>query len=120
MTKPAACSADDNRIRRITGGKINTVATLPSGSQAQGMAVDFTSGTIYVSTGSTTCQVLAVSSSTGTATVVAGTGTCGYGGDGGPATSAQLGATNGLTINANGDILVADVGNNLIRKLSVG
>lgn len=54
---------------------------------------------------------------TGTITTFAGTGTAGYSGDGGPATSAKLSNPNGLVVDANGDLLIADTSNSRIRKV---
>lgn len=56
----------------------------------------------------------------GVITTVAGTGSAGFSGDGGPATAAQLSAPSGLAIAANGDLLIADTGNNRIRRISNG
>ena len=57
-------------------------------------------------------------SSTGIITTFAGTGTAARGGDGGPATSAQLNAPVAVTIDALGNIYIADSNNNKIRKVS--
>jgi sugar lactone lactonase YvrE len=53
-------------------------------------------------------------------TVVAGNGTTGYSGDSGPATSAQLNNPQGLALDSNGNLYIADAGNNVIRKVSGG
>lgn len=50
---------------------------------------------------------------------VAGTGHAGAAGDGGLSTAAQLNAPAGLAIDSNGSLLVADAGNNKIRRISV-
>jgi uncharacterized protein (TIGR03437 family) len=49
---------------------------------------------------------------------VAGPGPNGFSGDGGPATSAALAAPSGLLFDALGDLLLADSGNNRVRKIS--
>jgi len=49
---------------------------------------------------------------------VAGTGTADFAGDGGPALDAALNTPAGLASDANGNIWIADAGNNRIRKLS--
>ncbi len=49
---------------------------------------------------------------------IAGTGTEGHSGDGGPATSATLGITFGIVIDAAGNVIFADNGNNAIRKVT--
>ena len=55
--------------------------------------------------------------SSGTITTFAGTGVFGYGGDGGPATAAMLANPAGLARDAAGNLYVADLGNNRIRKI---
>jgi hypothetical protein len=49
---------------------------------------------------------------------VAGNGTGGFSGDGGPALSAQLNHPQGVTVDAAGDLLVADVSSNRIREVA--
>jgi sugar lactone lactonase YvrE len=49
---------------------------------------------------------------------VAGTGSAGYSGDGGPATSAQLNWPVGLALDTAGNLFIADVANQVIRKVS--
>ena len=49
---------------------------------------------------------------------VAGTGTAGYTGDGGPAASARLSAPVSVTMDANGNLVIADSGNNVIRVVA--
>jgi sugar lactone lactonase YvrE len=51
---------------------------------------------------------------------VVGNGSCGYSGDGGAATGAQLSTPYGVTFDGNGNMYIADYGNNLIRKVSGG
>jgi hypothetical protein len=54
----------------------------------------------------------------GTITTVAGDGTPGFGGDGGPATTAQLNGPEGLSVNADGSFLITDHFNHVIRLVS--
>jgi trimeric autotransporter adhesin len=54
----------------------------------------------------------------GVITTVAGKGTWGASGDGGPAVSAQLAGPRGLAVDAAGNLLIADSGNNRIRRVS--
>ena len=48
----------------------------------------------------------------------AGNGTPGYSGDGGPATSAQIGIVAGLAVDAAGDLFFGDSTNNVIREIN--
>ena len=53
-------------------------------------------------------------------TTVAGNGTCGFSGDNGPATSAQLYGSHGVAVDSAGNLYIADTANNRIRKVSNG
>lgn len=53
----------------------------------------------------------------GTITTVAGNGSATFGGDGGAATAASLIRPIGVSLDANGNLLIADSGNNRIRKV---
>jgi hypothetical protein len=63
------------------------------------------------------CRIRKVSA-TGTITTVAGNGTCGFAGDGGPATLAELSGPHRAVPTADGGYLIADEGNCLIRKVN--
>jgi DNA-binding beta-propeller fold protein YncE len=52
------------------------------------------------------------------ALTVAGTGTPGYSGDGGPATSAELSGPEAAAVDATGNLVIADNGNNRIRVVA--
>jgi len=56
----------------------------------------------------------------GIITTVAGTGSPGYSGDGGPATSAQVNNINGVALDFDGTLYIADYGNYRIRKVVNG
>ena len=55
--------------------------------------------------------------SAGVITTVAGTGRSGFGGDGGPATEAQLDFPSSVALDGAGNLFIADMGNNRIRKV---
>ncbi len=55
--------------------------------------------------------------SSGIITTIAGNGVYGYGGDGGPATEAQLSSPRGIAVDAAGNLYIADLENNRIRKV---
>ena len=54
----------------------------------------------------------------GVITTVAGNGTAGFSGDGGPATSAQLGGPTALAIDSAGNLFVSEYLNNRVRKVN--
>ena len=56
--------------------------------------------------------------SNGIIRTVAGTGVPGFAGDSGQATSAQLDYPEGLSVDAQGDLFIADMFNHRIRKVT--
>ena len=62
-------------------------------------------------------RIREVVASTGLIRTVAGNGTLGYSGDGNLPTSAELFAPTGVSVDAAGDIFIADSGNNRIREV---
>jgi uncharacterized protein (TIGR03437 family) len=102
----------NGRLRELTTRQtISTVAQLP----AQGVAVDG-SGNIYAANGGLH-QIVRVDAA-GHTTVIAGTGVAGFGGDGGPAAAAQLNSPSGLVVDGQGNLYIADTGNNRIRVIA--
>ncbi len=78
-----------------------------------GLATDAV-GNVYIGTPFTIRKVDAA----GIITTIAGIGTAGYTGDGGPATAAQIGNAYGLVVDAAGNIFMADIEFNVIRKIN--
>jgi DNA-binding CsgD family transcriptional regulator/sugar lactone lactonase YvrE len=103
----------NNRLRAVnSNGLISTVAVVarPSGCATSQQ------GDLYVAvTGANEVKKL---SSGGEWSVVAGTGQGGFGGDGGPATSAELRSPEGLAIDLQGNLYIADAGNDVVRKVT--
>ena len=103
------------RVRKVSNGVIATVAGT-TGLNISDIAVD-AAGNLYIadSTGDRVRRV-----SNGVVTTVAGNGTAGFSGDGGAATAAQLNAPDGVTVDASGNLYIADRGNSRVRKVSAG
>ena len=64
------------------------------------------------------CRILKVNTS-GVVTTVAGNGSCGFAGDGGLATNAELNGPRGVIGDNAGNIFIADRGNHRIRKVDI-
>ena len=65
-------------------------------------------------------KIRLVTKGTGIITTFAGTGACGSGGDGGPATSAELYFPGALAFDALGNLYIADSYNNKVRLVTTG
>ena len=91
-------------------------ALLAQFNNPQGLFID-SSRNIYVADTQNN-RVRRISVATGMVSTVAGTGTAGSAGDGGPATSAQLRSPGNIALDGQGNLLIADTGNNKIRKVS--
>lgn len=74
-------------------------------------------GNVYISDAYRLRKVNAV---TNIISTIAGNGTQGNSGDGGPATAAQFGNIVGTTVDAQGNIYIADANNSRIRKIDTG
>ncbi len=120
----------NQRIRRVdTGGIISTIAGIGSGAfsgdggaataatfnQPAGLAID-AAGNIYVAD-VINARIRKINTS-GIINTVAGDGTLGFGGDGSAATSAELYQPTGVFIDGSGNLLIADMVNQRIRKVN--
>jgi hypothetical protein len=93
---------------------------------AGGVAVDAAGNLVIADSGGNRIRVVAASSGTfygqamtaGDIYTVAGTGGAGFGGDGGPATKALLTFPNSVLVDAAGNLVFADSGNNRIRVVA--
>jgi uncharacterized protein (TIGR03437 family) len=91
-------------------------ATAAQIGSIQGVAVDG-KGNLYLS--DTDNNRVRKVDTTGTISTFAGNGTAGFSGDGGPATAAQLNLPYGLAADVAGNLYIADLGNNRVRKVSL-
>jgi sugar lactone lactonase YvrE len=73
-------------------------------------------GNLYIA--DTGNQVIRKVNPAGIITTVAGNGTAGYSGDNGPATSAQLHQPQGVALDSAGNLYIADIYNQAIRKVN--
>jgi sugar lactone lactonase YvrE len=104
-------AGNDNPAYTGDGGSA-TLATLNS---PWSVALDG-AGNLYIAdTGNNVIRRIAAS--TGIIATVAGTGTVGYSGDGGPATAANLNQPQGVTVDAAGNLYIADTFNHRIRRV---
>ncbi len=121
----------NNRIRKInTNGTLSTIAgngTIGYGGDG-GLATDASLnnpwgvtedavGNIYID--DQINNVIRKVSSSGIITTFAGIGAAGYSGDGGPASSAELHTPDDVTVDTKGNIYIADLNNNRIRKVDI-
>jgi len=74
-------------------------------------------GNVYIAD-SNNNRIRRVAAATSVITTIAGTGTAGVGGDGGPASAAQLNSPIGVAVDAGGNIYIADTQNHRIRKIT--
>ena len=141
LTAPEAVAVDasgnlyiadtgNDRIRKVEAGSgiISTLAGLgccgASGdggpataayvSSPSGVALDAV-GNLYMSD---TARIRKVEAGSGIISTVAGIAVSGFSGDGGPATAAQLNIPNGVTLDASGNLYIADSLNHRIRKVA--
>jgi sugar lactone lactonase YvrE len=123
----------NNRVTRFnTDGSSTTVVGISSSgssfgddvpastarlNQPRDIAVD-ASGNLFIADGAGN-RVRKVTPG-GMITTVAGSGASGYLGDGGPATATQFNLLTGVTVDASGNVYIADQQNNWIHKADIG
>ncbi len=123
----------NQRVRKVTvsTGIITTIAGTGSSSysgdngqatsasvyQPWGVAVG-TSGNVYISENGSH-RIRKVTVSTGIITTIAGTGSPGYSGDNGQATSAALYYPEGIALDTSGNVYIADIFNQRVRKVTI-
>ena len=126
--------ADNNRVRRVAAGTgiITTVAGTGDGgfggdggaaTSAQlwipiGVAVD-AAGDLFIADAQNN-RIRQVVAGSRIITTVAGTGDAGFGGDAGPAISAQLWIPTGVAVDAASNLFIADAANNRVRRVATG
>ena len=120
----------NNRVQEVSDGVIRTVAgtgafgffrdagpaTAAQLDGPEGVAVDGR-GNLYIAD-STNNRVLKVSG--GRFRTIAGTGDSGFSGDGGPAAGAELLVPTGVAVDRQGNVYIADFGNDRVREVSGG
>jgi secreted PhoX family phosphatase len=92
----------------------------------RGAAVDGAGNLVIADTGNNQIRVVAASTgefygqamTAGDIYTVAGNGTYGYAGDHGPATAAEFGSPDGVTVDRHGNLIIADTGNDRIRVVA--
>jgi sugar lactone lactonase YvrE len=125
------CDLGNQRIRRIDLGTETTTAIAGDGERGYagdgGPALEASlnmphelcfdaAGHLYI-VERDNHVVRKVDGATGIISTVAGTGEPGFGGDGGQATEAQLRIPHSIAFDAQGDLLICDIGNHRVRRL---
>jgi sugar lactone lactonase YvrE len=106
----------NNRVRKVTSGNVRLITTVVTGPEPRGCATDPQGDVFVAETGANRVVKLDAS---GAVTTVAGTGRTGWSGDGGPATAAELSAPEGLALDQQGHLYIADAGNDVVRKVDL-
>ncbi len=114
--------SNDNRIREVNAstGLITTFAgggpaSAPQLSYPMGVAVDASGNVFIADTGDDVVREVVHGS--GEVATVAGNGNHGYSGDGGPATAASFDGPVAIAVDADDNVFIADLGNNVVREV---
>lgn len=115
-----------NCIRQVTpDGIISTLYTLPPSTtpfllrNIEGLTIDAHDNLYFTEwTGNVVVKLVRLAGDGFAAGIIAGTGEPGFSGDGGKATAAKLNAPSGVTVDANGNVYIADTKNNRIRRVT--
>ncbi|MAS92816.1 MAG: hypothetical protein CMO55_06420 [Verrucomicrobiales bacterium] len=105
-----------------TGGTLHTPENVPGPATSNGLAdptavaFDTNANAFYLIAGN---LVRRVDVPTGTLTAFAGTGAPDYTGDGGQATAATFDNPQGLAVDGDGNVFVADTFNGVVRKIDI-
>jgi trimeric autotransporter adhesin len=98
-----------------TSSTVTGTATLASLNEPRGVAVD-SSGNVYIAdSGNNRIRMVNTS---GLISTVAGDGTGGYGGDGGPATDAEINNPYGVAVDTSGNLYIAEQTGQRVRKVN--
>lgn len=122
--------ANGNKVRKVdASGIVTTVAGAGtpafSGDGGAATAAELNgpyavaidgAGNLYIADAGSRIRKV---NSAGIISTIAGNGTAGFGGDGGPATAAQLNSVSGVAVDGTGNIYIADQVNFRIRKVDV-
>jgi len=112
----APLAAQAQNIATVAGGGPNGLVPLSASIGIPvGLAQDSSGDVFFADPHSNRVYEVTVG---GTLVVYAGTGGAGYSGDTGLATVAQLNSPNGVAVDANGNVYIADSGNNVIREVN--
>ena len=122
--------ADGARVRRVAAatGLISTIAGTGTGGftgdggpatsaqvNATGIAVD-RAGNVYIAEGVAGHRIRRIGTN-GIITTIAGNGTAGFAGNGGPASGSVLNTPFGISVEANGSLLIGDEGSSTVRRI---
>ena len=117
QTNSAVYSGDGQTFAGSSSGTIATIASGLALGGSSGVAVD-DSGDLFIADSGN--NVVREVTPEGAITIVAGNGTAGYSGDGQAATAAELNDPTAVAVDGEGDLFIADYGNNVVREVKAG